>query len=125
MRLLAASLVTLIVAGALAACTNGTRATATTESGTLAEGDTVLIGGEFGDVFTVRASAGQWIRASLTSTEFDPYLILIAPDGHQAENDDAEQGDHEHAAVVYQVTETGTTGSSRRPTRRGRPGRTR
>lgn len=60
------------------------------EQGALEEGDATLESGELSDELTFSASAGEYVLLDLTSDEFDPYLILIAPDGTHFENDDYE-----------------------------------
>lgn len=58
------------------------------ETGSLAFGDQTLETGEYHDIFTIDGTSGQKISISLSSTEFDPYLLLIAPSGEQFDNDD-------------------------------------
>lgn len=95
----------LAASGLLAACTSAPSGPVT-EAGDLASGDLTLTGGEFQDGYTVRATAGQWIKVDLRSTAFDPYLILRTPSDQQSENDDI-GGDRNHSGIVYQATEDG------------------
>ncbi len=72
----------------------------TLKSGSLASGDNTLTTGEFADDFSVTAQPGQWIEVVMTSTEFDPYVILKPPScpptgtcDQQIDNDDLQSGD--------------------------------
>ena len=86
------------------------------QNGSLSSGDATLTTGEYADEFTVSAQPGQWIEVSLTSSEFDPYLILQPPgcvtnagvpcDG-QKDNDDLDASGTQ-AYFWHQVTEPGT-----------------
>ncbi|NUP90948.1 MAG: PPC domain-containing protein [Candidatus Sumerlaeia bacterium] len=55
-------------------------------------GDFQLTSGEYYDEFTLQGQAGQTVTLTLTSTAFDPYLIVVHPDGQQTENDDMANG---------------------------------
>lgn len=57
-------------------------------AGTLAAGDAALSSGEFVDRFTIDGTVGQMVRVRLTSSAFDPYVILKSPSGRQDDNDD-------------------------------------
>jgi hypothetical protein len=59
--------------------------------GTLADGDAQLTGGEYYDVHELHGRAGDRIEISLTSTDFDPYVILSGH-GLTLENDDSGDG---------------------------------
>lgn len=61
-------------------------------SGRLEQGDPTLRSGEYADVHTISARAGERITISMTSDEFDPYLIVFNTDGEQQDNDDAGEG---------------------------------
>jgi hypothetical protein len=58
-------------------------------SGQLATDDRRLESGEFQDSYAFEGAAGDAITVELTSTAFDPYLILTPPQGEQIDNDDA------------------------------------
>lgn len=90
----------------LAACRFGGSGGTQTHNGSLAEGDQTLQSGELVDVYTVNVKAGQWVLAEMTSTAFDPYLILKSPSGNQTENDDFE-GSLQRSVVRQQATEAG------------------
>lgn len=62
------------------------------EAGELVAGDATLRTGEWVDEFTVNGVPRQDLALRLTSEEFDPYLVLIGPDGERLENDDAGEG---------------------------------
>ncbi len=76
------------------------------ESGSLASGDETLDSGEFADVYRVQGRVGQTLVADLSSDDFDPYLIVIAPDGEQSDNDDYE-GDMTRSLVSEPLTQNG------------------
>jgi hypothetical protein len=83
------------------------------ESGTLRSGDQTLTSGEFADDHTLSVEGGQWIEVSMTSTEFDPYVILRPPSctdvngpcEQQVDNDDFGAGSD--AFVWHLGTEAG------------------
>lgn len=53
-------------------------------NGALAAGDqTVDVTGEFADLHTVNTGPGEVVRLTLETSAFEPYLILITPDGQQ------------------------------------------
>jgi hypothetical protein len=83
----------------------------TRETGALSSGDESLTSGEYSDEYTLDAQPGQWIEAAMTSTEFDPYLILRPPNcpqggtcDQQVDNDDFIEG---HGAFVWHEVEEG------------------
>lgn len=59
-------------------------------SGQLQESDAEREEGEFQDFYSFFGDAGQNLRVSLQSGEFDTWLKVIAPDGSELENDDFE-----------------------------------
>ncbi len=77
--------------------------------------------GEFYDRHLFQGQRGQKVSISLTSPDFDPYLILFAPSGEQFDCDDfypgasdaefvmtlPESGEFEIAVTTYQTGETG------------------
>ncbi len=57
--------------------------------GTLTTGDAVLDDGSLYDQHTFSGNSGEQVTISLESQAFDPYLILLDPDGNRiSENDD-------------------------------------
>jgi hypothetical protein len=62
---------------------------AQTFSGTLQEGDDTLDNGEYFDYHELQLVKGQEVTFELSSTEFDTYLIVSAPDDFGYVNDDA------------------------------------
>jgi len=54
--------------------------------GELGPGDTKL--GRYFDTYPLQLTAGERIVATLSSYDFDAYLILESPDGREIENDD-------------------------------------
>ena len=79
-------------AAALAAC-ESTPDGPVAEAGALERGDATLTSGEFTDRYTVALDEGQWLRVTLASDAFDPYLVVRFPDGQQSDRDDSAEGD--------------------------------
>ncbi|MEZ5995380.1 MAG: caspase family protein [Hyphomonadaceae bacterium] len=77
-----------------------------TMTGALAQGDTQLRSGEFYDTFRFQGQAGQRVVIDMRSSQFDPYLILLAPSGAQEDNDDASQTDR-NARIETTLAESG------------------
>jgi hypothetical protein len=82
-------------------------------SGRLATGDQRLRSGEFMDTYRFEGRRGQRATVTLTSSEFDPYLMMVQPDGRQIENDDRGDGSLNSQIVqvlpadgIYEVTVT-------------------
>ncbi|MCD4656104.1 MAG: caspase family protein [Planctomycetes bacterium] len=61
--------------------------------GELAKGDILMDSGEFYDLYEFKGKKNEKIIITLTSEDFDTYLILIAPDRQQFDNDDISTGD--------------------------------
>jgi len=76
------------------------------ERGTLAAGDGTLSSGEYRDSYTIRGRRGERLVAELRSTDMDPYLIVIGPDGKQEENDDYE-GDQNRSLISMELPADG------------------
>jgi serine protease Do len=82
-------------------------------NGTLAEGDYRLSDGSYGDVYSFSATAGQSITINLTSSDFNPLLMLFAVKGGSvsekpvAENDDIGPGNF-NSRIVFTIPADGT-----------------
>ncbi|MEM0964301.1 MAG: hypothetical protein AAGK21_17375, partial [Bacteroidota bacterium] len=76
--------------------------------GSLTAGDDQLESGEFVDRREVVLEAGQRLAATLTSSDFDPYLIVIPPEGDQQDNDDCTQGDFTRSCLDVTAETAGT-----------------
>jgi hypothetical protein len=76
------------------------------ESGTLQTGDQTLNSGEFADLYNVQVDQGETIVVEMTSSQFDPYLILRPPGGTQVDNDDF-NGDRTRSRIDYVATQSG------------------
>lgn len=71
------------------------------EAGYLEEGDKTLNSGEYVDNYAFVGFAGQSVVIDLTSSEFDPYVILFMPDKTQEDNDDWEESqEHSRLEIV-------------------------
>ena len=84
-----------------------TSASAQTYFGHLADGDGRLNSGEFSDEYTVRAEAGEVVRAVVTSQAFDTYVILKTSAGQQAEDDDCTDGETSRSCAELVIEEAG------------------
>jgi hypothetical protein len=72
--------------------TTASPAFAETHTGTLEAGDETLEEGEFVDSFRFEAQLGQRFVITMTSDDFDTYLLLHSPTDQVTENDDAGAG---------------------------------
>ncbi len=86
---------------------DGRRAEPSAESGRLESGDDSLPDGEYYDEYSFVAEAGQLASIELRSSDFDTYLLVVAPGGAQHENDDL-GGDPSQSALTWQIEESGT-----------------
>jgi len=82
-------------------------ASPTIRQGSLQRGDETLDSGEFVDSYQYTWPAGASIDVSLTSTAFDPYVIVVGPDGEQEDNDDISSSNR-NAGLTYPVRQAGT-----------------
>ena len=60
--------------------------------GSLGAGDTQLSTGEYMDVYTITGRSGQRLVIRLTSSAFDPYLLMRGPSDFSQDNDDEATG---------------------------------
>jgi len=81
-----------------------------THQGRIEDGDTVLEqDGSLYDEYTFRAAEGMKIVITMDSTELDPYLILLGPDGNKVgENDDVAPPDDTNAKIEMVAPAAGT-----------------
>ena len=86
------------------------------KSGSLSSGDDTLQSGEYSDEYTVNVEAGQMLEVSMTSTEIDPWIIVLPPScdsvagvacSSQTDNDDMESGNTDAYAWI-KAEEAGT-----------------
>lgn len=96
------AVVSLLVLGSAATERNLAKAdTLLHESGELLSGDAILDDGSLYDQYTFNGDSGQYVTISLESDEFDPYLILLDPDGQRiSENDDINRANRNSRLVV-------------------------
>jgi hypothetical protein len=83
-----------------------TAVSGTTATGALAQGDATIQSGEFADYFTRTFEVGQSVEIRLTSSQFDPYLIVMSPSGRQLDNDDI-NGQTRDAGINLPAAEAG------------------
>ncbi len=76
------------------------------ETGSLAPGDETLGSGEYVDDYYFTGSAGEEVIIDLRAVDFDPYLLIVAPDDEQEENDDYE-GDVSRSLVRFTLPMSG------------------
>lgn len=74
--------------------------------GLLEPGDEIAGDGPYQDRWTFTARAGQRLRADLSSTDFDSYLILVAPDGSELATDD-DGGEGNNASIGIRAATSG------------------
>ena len=76
--------------------------------GALTAGDAVSEDGSLYDEYTFAGGSGQQITISLISQDFDPYLILLDPQGRRiSENDDVSRSNR-NSRLVVTLPSTGT-----------------
>tara|TARA_A100001391_G_scaffold1033_3_gene1419 strand:+ start:9848 stop:12433 length:2586 start_codon:yes stop_codon:yes gene_type:complete len=80
---------------------------AISSSGELRSGDDELPSGEFYDLYYFDGHAGDEIDVTLTSSDFDAYLMLRNDGDFSVENDDAEGGDGTHSRITATLPEDG------------------
>jgi hypothetical protein len=92
------------------------------ETGALASGDETIDSGEFADVFRIQGTPGQELVATVSSTDFDTYLMVVGPGDDRSENDDlegrpgvsevqmtlGEAGEYRVVVTSYEAGETGS-----------------
>ena len=76
--------------------------------GRLIPGDAVLDDGSLYDQYVFSGNNGQYVTISLESDDFDPYLILLDPNGQRiGENDDVSRTNR-NSRLVMPLPVTGT-----------------
>ena len=75
--------------------------------GELAAGDDTIDTGEYMDMHSFEATAGQTVTVDLRSTAFDTYLAVFSPAGESFRNDDHE-GSKDLSRVEMTVEQSGT-----------------
>ncbi|HYE96235.1 MAG TPA: pre-peptidase C-terminal domain-containing protein [Rubricoccaceae bacterium] len=91
----------------LVLCCTGTACGQDTRNGRLERGDRTLDNGEYYDEYTLDVEAGQWVELDMTTEDFDPYLVLVAPSGENEQNDDFE-GSRSRSYLRHLAEESGT-----------------
>ncbi len=91
-----------------AACQPAAPAGPVTESGVLELGDITLASGEYYDEYSVSAQTDQWLTVKVDAEGFDPYLIVLLPDGERSEIDDSEEANTTSVETVVRATSAGT-----------------
>lgn len=76
--------------------------------GSLQSGDSAMSTGELYDCYTIELSSGQSVSATLSTSAFDPYLLVRSPSGeNNRENDDCD-GDRARSCVSFSAEESGS-----------------
>ncbi|MBN1837278.1 MAG: hypothetical protein JW820_15595 [Spirochaetales bacterium] len=70
-------------------------------SGALGPGDARL--GKYFDTYPLQLSVGDRLVATLSSEEFDAYLLIESPDGRELENDDYQDGSDARLDVLVET----------------------
>lgn len=81
---------------------------AAAQTGRLEPGDDSLDSGEYFDVHLLEGVAGEQLDLSLASDDFDPYLIVLAPDGSALFQEDDTPGQGLGVRTVLGLPATGT-----------------
>ncbi|OYX63114.1 MAG: hypothetical protein B7Y88_13290 [Sphingomonadales bacterium 32-64-17] len=76
-------------------------------SGELRADDDELPSGEFYDLYYFDGQAGDQVDVTLTSSDFDAYLMLRDEGDFSVENDDAEEGSGTHSRITATLPEDG------------------
>lgn len=76
--------------------------------GALAAGDAVLDDGSLYDQYTFSSRSGQQVTIYLESGDFDPYLILLDPQGRRISENDDISTDNRNSRLVVTLPATGT-----------------
>src|SRR5690606_37098859 len=92
----------------------GTLAVGDRIDGRLGAGDRQLRSGEYINTYSLRGRRGDQIELTLTSRDFDPYLMVTGPGGFSMQNDDDPEGGSLDSRLfmtlpqdgVYEVTAT-------------------
>ena len=93
-----------------------------TVQGDLSRGDDQLDSGEFIDIYEVQGRAGQSLSVTMTSADFDTYLMIRGPGDFQEDNDDSGE-DGTNAGLNVRLPADGTyriTATSYEPGESGR-----
>ncbi|HEX8298551.1 MAG TPA: pre-peptidase C-terminal domain-containing protein [Rubricoccaceae bacterium] len=77
-------------------------------AGALGRPDATLSSGEFVDSYAIEVRAGQRLGITLTSDDFDTYLLVTRPSGEQDDNDDCEPGQTDRSCLDVVADESGT-----------------
>jgi hypothetical protein len=80
-------------------------------SGSLESGDGELDSGEFRDTWVFNGQAGQSFSGEMSSDDFDPYLILLSPDGDVIDENDDFDGRTDHESTPPYLRQGGTASS--------------
>lgn len=91
----------------LANTDDGDEAGAMLQRGMLESSDAGMEGFGYVDDYTFDGEAGAMAVIDLQSAEFDPYLVVITPNGDEISNDDYE-GSYSRSLVTFPLEETGT-----------------
>lgn len=77
-------------------------------SGELTPLDTQRRSGKYEDVFRIDGRRGQRVELTLSSDDFDPYLLVTGPDGYVMSNDDDDRGETLNSRLVIELPEDGS-----------------
>lgn len=77
-------------------------------SGELTPLDTQRRSGKYEDVFRIDGRRGQRVELTLSSDDFDPYLLVTGPGGYVMSNDDDGRGETLNSRLVIELPEDGS-----------------
>ena len=98
----------LLSVAALACATPALAQTTINQNGDLGPGDETLRDGEFYDTIYFEGRAGDPIDVTLSSSQFDTFLVLSGPDGFGVGNDDDEGGGTTNSRITATLPSTGS-----------------
>jgi hypothetical protein len=75
--------------------------------GALSTDDDTDFDGEFVDTYPIRLAAGQTITATVTSDDFDTWVLVRPPSGDVEFNDDCTEGETTRSCLTYTATAAG------------------
>jgi hypothetical protein len=106
--LLVIALTPALVSADTCSSTTGLTCPARTNAGALSGGDCVASDTTMTDLWTFSGTAGEVVTIEMSSTAFDPYLVLVDPTGAAVMDDDDAASGSTTARLTYTLTSGGS-----------------